>query len=228
MKIVVIGVARSRTEVLVEKLRILNPELSCHYEYYSYRIKKTQSENKLLTLTNELFSGDNYIVKILASNILESNGKIQDLHLEKYDAIYLIERPDFFNQCCSLQVCKNVQLWHQRKNHVYWRAIRGRQFHLEDIVVQTQIKNVNQYIKIKQYLHANKIPYTLQDYNDPFDIVPKTVLSDPKLSYENMITNYHMQPVIDNLFNKHFNYQSCFSNLDSFLIEYSNVQHEFT
>lgn len=232
MKIVVLGVARSRTEVLIEKLRILHPELKCHYEFYSYALKKMSGEkmsgdSKISFLTKQLFETDNFIVKIIASNLIVGTGNIEELNLHLYDKIYLIERPDFFNQCCSLQVCKNTQLWHQRKNYLHWRGVRSRQFLLEEIVVLTQARSIDQYIKIKQFLLQNNIPFVLQDYHDKFDIVPKTLLSDPKLPYDKMILNYHMQPVVDALFSTCFNYSTCQSDLDLFLSGFSSLKHEF-
>lgn len=210
MKIAVIGVARSRTTVLVEKLKILNPNLTCLYEYYTYNITKSS----FCDCTNFLIQNNNFIVKILGQNLFPDHS-IDALRLETYDRISLIERPDFFNQACSLEFSRKTNYWHSRNFSNTHKILQKRKFTLTKDTVHYLANSVSKYLEIKKFLKQKNIKYVQENYND-FDIVPKNIIEELNLNYSFMFTNYYLQNDVEKLFNLCFNYETCENNFPLF------------
>ena len=204
MKIVVIGVARSRTTVLIEKLRIAYPHLNCLYEYYTHGLK---TNNSIINLSQSLVTKNNFIVKILSHNGLSSTNP-QDFCLEQYDQLFLIERPDFFNQCCSLEFSGATNIWHRRRLSDSHEKILLQKFLLKKDIILFQAQSVAKYLEIKKYIIDNKLNYFLHDYND-FESVPKTIIAENNLNYSKIFKNYHLKNDVENLFFKYFSYSTC-------------------
>ena len=215
MKIAIIGVARSKTTALTAKLGLEHPDHVCLYEYYTRNLVAGVPFNDI---SNELKNTENYIVKILSHNMFDREDQINGLNLEMYDKIFLIERPDFFNQCCSLQISSETKVWHQAGNKEdRYGEIRKKKFFLDKETILYQARGVQVYMMMKKYLIENQIPFTLHEYVD--NIVPATVIADPHLDYPKLIINYALQDAVDQNFNINFNYETLLCNYTNFARE---------
>ncbi len=212
MKIAILGTSRGRTTVLYYKILNQYPSLTSMYEFFNINLK-----NKSFIETSNILSPmDNYIIKILTHDLFHTDSTIEQLNLENYSLIYMIERPDFFHQCCSLEFSSYHNIWHQTiqgKNR--YDAINKISIKLQLDTILFQAKGVHKQIEIKKYLIENKIKFEINDYNDPIFNKSKQVI-DPKLNYENFITNYDCKELVESLFKKHFNYDTLKNDLDSF------------
>lgn len=209
MKIAIIGVARSRTTVLTEKIKILYPNLECLYEFYTHN-----ETSQISDLTNELLLKNNFIVKIVSHNAFSSNN-LNDFELGQYDKIFCIERYDFFNQCCSLAFAGSTNQWHARNSSTAHKSHALKKFTLNKDIILYQAKGVGKYLEIKNYLLANHIPFVLEkDIN--FEIVPKNIISKNNLDYSKIFNNYNLQMHVDDAFNKCFNYTTGQHNFELF------------
>jgi len=217
MRIAIIGTARSRSTILFHIVSKQYPSLTCLFEFFTQHLKNNVP---FLDIANALLAKDNYIVKILCHNLFAPNATIECLHLEKYDYIHMIERPDFFHQCCSLQFSKDYNIWHNTiENKFVYSEIRKMPSTLKLDSILHQAGGVNMQIELKKYLIQHNINFVINDYNDPrFDSLPN-ILSDPKLDYESIITNYHYKDLIESLFKKHFDYNTLRNDLNSFTEE---------
>jgi hypothetical protein len=213
MKIAIIGVARSRTTVLTELIRTMHPDLIGFHEFYTYRLDRNfLFEN----ITPELMKNDDFIVKIMSHNIFNYENKIDLLQLEKYDQLYLIERPDFFHLCCSLQVAKDSNIWHKKYNSTIYDKIHDRKFLLNRDTILAQARGVGTYIQIKKYLLDNNINFVLHPYDDTFDQVSKNTMQNPNLDYPNIIENYSLKDEIEQNFKDNFNYTTLYHDYENF------------
>lgn len=212
MKIAIIGVARSKTTVLMESLRKQHPHLTCWYEIYTYRLGKETIND----ISNDLHQKDDFIVKIMCHNIFNREDKINDFKLETYDEIYIIERPDFFNQCCSFEIAQSSNIWHQRGNIPLYEKVKNKTYKLQNDSILYQAKGVDTFIKLKKYLINNNISFINYNYYDSFDNVPKTLLQKSNLDYSNLIENYHLKDKIQSLFKSYFNYDTLQSDYENF------------
>jgi len=212
MKIAILGTSRGRTTVLYYKILNQYPSLTSMYEFFNTNLKI-----KSFTETSKMLSTmDNYIIKILTHDLFHNDSTIEQLNLENYSLIYMIERPDFFHQCCSLEFSGYHNIWHQTiqgKNR--YDAINKISIKLQLDTILFQAKGVHKQIEMKKYLIENKIKFEINDYNDPIFTKSKQVI-DPKLNYENVITNYDCKELVESLFKKHFNYDTLKNDLDSF------------
>jgi hypothetical protein len=239
MKIAVVSTGRSRGTLLAKYLHSVNPDLEfCGEVYNTPRINDIEltgingnfAEVNLTDLTNELLAKENYIVTIIALSLgYDENRDPSVFKLEEYDQIHLIERHDFFDQCCSWEVASREQLYHistelpdraggfdDVKKRKYKLTAPGI-IHAADIIVP--------YLIIKRYITDNNIPHTLHTYESAKQFDKKqTVLTDPKLSYNELITNYDLKEDINTIFNKHFSYNDMTSNLEAFETELGDVK----
>ena len=212
MKIAILGTSRGRTTVLYYKILNQYPALTSMYEFFNMNLK-TKS---FIEISKMLSTMDNYIIKILTHDLFHNDSKIEYLNLENYNLIYMIERPDFYHQCCSLEFSGNHNIWHQTsqgKNR--YDIINKIPIKLQLDTILFQAKGVHKQIEIKKYLIKNQIKFEINDYNDPTFNKTNQVI-DPKLNYENIITNYNSKDLVESLFNKHFNYNTLKNDLDSF------------
>ena len=202
MKILVIGSARTRSTVLVEMVREQNPKLKCLYEFYTYHPQNTIEDN-----TKIIHSNDQFILKILGHNII-SDEDISKLRLESFDKIYLINRKNYFHQCCSLQVSLSSKIWHNRNNNAFAK-IKDLQYELNMTTVESIIKDVSNFCKMQTYLQQNNIPYQYYWYENLFDSfnVPQKRIQAGNLEYNKIISNYEeYKHICDTMFNEKFIY----------------------
>ena len=202
MKILVIGSARTRSTVLVEMIREQNPKLKCLYEFYTYHPQNTIEDN-----TKIIHNNDQFILKILGHNI-RSDEDISKLRLESFDKIHLINRKNYFHQCCSLQVSSSSKIWHNRSNNAF-AQIKDLQYELNMTTVESIIKDVSNFCKIQDYLQTNNIPYEYYWYENLFDLfnVPQKRIQAGNLEYNKIISNYEeYKHICDTMFNERFIY----------------------
>ena len=202
MKILVIGSARTRSTVLVEMIREQYPKLKCLYEFYTYN-----SENTIENNTNLIHINDQFILKILGHNI-RSEEDISKLRLDRFNKIYLINRKNYFHQCCSLEVSLSSGLWHNRNNNAFDK-IKDVQYNLKISTVESIIRDVTNFCKIQNYLQTNNISYQYYWYENLFDSIniPQNRVQASNIEYKNIISNYEeYKHICDELFNDKFIY----------------------
>jgi hypothetical protein len=133
MKIAVVSTGRNRCTLLAKYLHATNPELEFCGEFYNaWRDKDGNVEDpgsrilnpdiggdpnqqiqSIDNLTDELFAKENYIVKIMAISLKGFKDLDPAVYrLEEYDQIHLIERHDFFEQCCSWEIALSTGMFH--------------------------------------------------------------------------------------------------------------------
>lgn len=198
MKIAIIGSARSRSTALTEIVRESNTNLKCLYEFYTYGIHANKS---IASLTKEIMSRDNVIVKLLGHNF---KGEIDDFSLTSYDIIYLIERHNFLEQCCSLQICVDTQIWLARFSTSKYQEIKLKKFTLHKNTIVQMAKDIKNYLTFKKFVTANSIPHE-QRYYESITFNNK-LLIDPKLNYKALFIDYAEYESLNNIFSKYFDY----------------------
>lgn len=205
MKIVVVGAPRTRSTVLANYLHEKHANLKFYNEYYTYAI--ANDNRNLDTIADILAADSNHIVKIMSSNLLpEYTPSV--FRLKEYDEIHLVERYDFFDQCCSMQVCRDTGIWNDPQ------AITQKQFTLSKSTIAFQARINASYITIKKYLIDNNIPFHLY----PYHVLDQFSSKEHRgLDYKSMITNYRLKYRINALFNAYFSYHELISDIDSFI-----------
>lgn len=226
MRIAVVGSSRTRSTLLTYYLHGVYPNLKRHDELYTREFADGNSD--LIKITDKLMNSDNYIIKIMDYNLLPFH-EPNVFRFQEYDQIHLVERYDFFEQCCSLQISYDTNVWHIKSSDINPRLkqrmmITNRQYILDTRTVTELAKNITCYLKIKKNLLENNIPYTLHTYDQAAKYSNlQTTLVDNKLDYPSLITNYHLKDVINALFEQCFSYTHCTSNLGYFVDELSKI-----
>lgn len=215
MKIVIIGSARSKSTILAEQIKHVYPNLHCYYELYTYQLKKNYSIEEITSTINQ----DDYIVKIMGHNLRDN---IEHFDLERYDKIICVERQDFFDQCCSLQVCLNTGIWHQRGSTDCYTTVRTQEFELENGVILQQAHDISNYLTIKQYLINKNLPFITKSYHE-IDYGSINGLAESNLIYDKIILNYHWKDSINDCFVRNFSYAPIKNNLNDFRIGLDNL-----
>jgi hypothetical protein len=233
MKIAVISTGRSRCTLLAKYLHTLHADLEFSKEFYTedsfyeghlhYEGRRT-----LVELTDELFAKENFVVKIMAMNLYKEYDP-SVFKLEEYDQIHLIERSDFFQQCCSWMVARtntvyNLYTDNPRFDRKVFDSVRQHQCKLKLDNIKEYASYVDSYLKIKRYLVDNNVEYTLHTYESAKQFDKKqNMIEDSNLNYSEMITNYHLKENVNAIFNKHFSYDEMTSNLELFNSEIGDV-----
>lgn len=206
MKIIIVGVARSRSELLTEILASQHPDHECLYEHYTHRQKKSNYDARKITC--DLSDKNNFIMKILGHNLIDDPASFG---LMMYDQIHLIERYDFFDQCCSLHVSATTKTWHMRKHNQEffksrYKMINASLFRLKKEDILFVADSISRYLSVKKYLIDNKLSFTLHTYDDLASSMATVDVIDPMLDYKKLFINYHLKDEINRLFHKHFDY----------------------
>jgi hypothetical protein len=220
MKIAVIATLRTRSTLLVEILRAKYPHLQCFYEIYTYHLTDGIS---VPTTTEILSKADDFIVKIMANNLFDAN--TSDLKLQGYDDLYFIERHDFFEQCCSLEIASVTDKWVQWKDNTEPQIDKRLTFNLSKSSIVYNARCVNQYLKIKSDVFSSR--NKIFEYNDDAivsgKIDDKRIILPTNLNYSTMFKNYELKSTINSLFNNHFNYALMTSDFIGFVEALNNV-----
>ena len=227
MKIAVVSTGRSRCTLLAKYLHTLYADLEFCKEFYT-EASFNEGRRNLIELTDELFSKENYVVKIMAMN-LHSEYDPSVFRLEEYDQIHLIERSDFFQQCCSWMVARTNNLYHLRNDEPrsgkkVFDLLRQQKCKLKLDNIKEYADYVDIYLKIKRYLVDKNLKYTLHTYEDAKQFGKmQDMIEDSNLNYSEMITNYHLKENVNTVFNKHFSYTNITSDLAAFNSEIGEI-----
>jgi hypothetical protein len=243
MKIAVVSTGRSRCTLLAKYLHTLHNDLEFCGEFYNADRddgnlvergvrdadeQHPKSMRNLAELTDKLFAKENYVVKIMGLDAICQD--ISVFRLEEYDQLHFIERPDFFEQCCSWQVSRQEQLYHlriddPRGSEQAFDAIRRRRYRVTTEEISQGALFAYWYLRFKRYVTDNNLPYTLHSYESAkmFD-KKQSVLRDSNLDYSELIINYHVKEEVNALFNKYFSYDSIHADLTSFTEELNEIE----
>ena len=198
MKIALIGSARSRSTALTEIIKESNPNLKCLYEFYTYG---SHAKKSIAALTKEIMSRDNFIVKLLGHNF---KGEIDDFSLTSYDIIYLIERNNFLEQCCSLQICTDTKIWLARFSMSEYQEIKLKKFTLHKNTILQMARDIKNYLTFKKFVTSSIIPHEHRYYEST--VFNNKLLIDPNLNYKSLFLDYEEYDSLNDLFSKYFNY----------------------
>lgn len=228
MNILLLGTPRTKSSVYAETL---SRKYDAHYYHEPFAMALThyrQSDslskqdyaiNILNVFNNKVLpKKKNNVVKIFAGNLGGLYQYVEYLNFSNYQSIYLIERHDFFEQACSIQIAKNQNF----TNSNIQKTSEEKKYILERHTVQHLKFEVMNYLSIKRYLQDNKIPFITETY----ERLPKKIPSFQKplqIDYSNTILNYHHKTNINDIFNKAFDYQSCLYDENSFDEKLKNI-----
>lgn len=239
MKIAVISAARTRSSALTTYLSEKYPELEYLWEFYSHNItalKKTDRQQ----ITEDLFKQhDHYIVKILGQNfslnanlpdrfVGDENIRPEIIRLEEYDTLYLIERHDYFHQLCSYVVAYKSRIFNQLKSNPAdkFAEFRNQKFDITYHATKLITGDITGYLRIKQYLIDKNMPFKLYnaetDLTEEISTKARTKIIDR--DYSSLVNNYHqLKPKFDEAFAKHFNYETCQRDFESFMAAANDI-----
>lgn len=212
MKIVVIGGLRTRSSVLQETLAIkygyknlfecFNPEQSPEIAETSIPFNKT-----IKNIIDDLLQQDNFVTKIIPWQCKRINKELlENLQLNKFDQIHLIERHDFFESCASLQMVYSTNRWFKLSE----QTTTYQKVAISEIAVIDKIKDISNYLEIKKMLNDTNIVYTLHNYNSKLfntNKIGRFYKND--FNYDQIITNSDKRTAFNTLFKKHFDYITC-------------------
>ena len=226
MKVAVVSAARTRSTLLTEHLYTVYPALNRRFEYYTQNLKKENTS--LDSLVQDLLLDDNHIVKILGHN-LRKDCTPSIFRLDQYDEIHLIERHDFFEQCCSLQVCVSSGVWALRaKESDYlirkYDDIRKQKFSISLETVISLSKDIAKYLSIKQYLLDNNIAFIEHNYDNVTEYSNELWTKDHNLNYKTIISNYDLKEKITKIFLEHYSYDNLIYDANSFKIAIESIK----
>lgn len=220
MRIAIISTERTRSSLLGNYLKSQNNQLNYLGEVYTFAHK--QGNHDVAGITKSLQKQDNCIVKIMGHNLNTTDLSPGVFQLETYDKIYLTERYDFFEQCSSLQVSLDTNVWHNLgdyKSAWVYKKMSNQKF---TVTLDTMLKlanNLTHYLNIKKYLIENNIPYTVYSYDELKQYgIHQHKLAVNNLNYSDIITNYHLKEKINNLRANCFSFDSLESNIELFEI----------
>lgn len=231
MKIAVVSTGRSRCTLIARYLHTLHENLTYEAEFYTDYMRLGNLD--MASLTENLLSKENYVVKIMSGNLIEGFDP-SVFRLEEYDQIHLVERHDFFQQCCSWSVARTHNLYHLRNDEPKegmppsgkkeFDLLRNQQVKLRLEHIKDGAEYVDIYFKIKRYLIDNNLEYTLHTYESAKQFDKKqSILEDNKFNYNDMITNYHLKDQVNELFAECFSYENLTSDLESFNARISDM-----
>ena len=224
MKIAVVSTGRSRCTLVALYLHTLHSDLEFCREFYTEATWKGNYE--LVSLTDELMAKENFIVKIMGLNLFEDYEEYDPsvFRFEEYDEIHLVERYDFFEQCCSWYTARTSKMYHHRSDvdnseeqaqAFNFLRKQKKKIKLEDIKEYAEYVDI--YLKYKRYIIDNNLKFTLHTYEGAKEFDKKqSILEDTNLNYSDIITNYHLKDDINALFNECFSYEDPTSDLDTF------------
>lgn len=254
MRIAIIGCQRSRSTALHQYVMEQHPNLKDQWNFYSTlyvhkddelkrRVDKKYHEyleKKLLSFHNILFDEmNNYVMKLQGTNFDYKFDHAQYIGLEKFDKLYLIERKDFFDGACSLQIASEENVWfdvdapktsnlHNVGKYfrdVYEKKISKSTYTLSKQNIINHALDVRNYLKMKKYIIDNNLPHQSFEYNDEIFQSGRQIgyIRKVDLDYQNKITNYYLKDEINRIFNRYFDFDNCHCDLTNFKSEINNL-----
>jgi hypothetical protein len=227
MKIAVVSTGRSRCTLVAFYLHTVYSELEFCREFYTE--SSWEYKLDLVSLTDELMDKENFIVKIMSLNLYEGY-EPSVFKFEEYDELHLVERHDFFEQCCSWYTARMNKLYHLRNDsensgEKEFGYIRKQKNKIKLEYIKEYAEYVDRYIKLKRYIIDNNLKFTMHTYESAKEFDKKqSVIEDSNLNYSDLITNYQLKDDINALFNECFSYDNLTSDLDSFNTRVGNIK----
>jgi hypothetical protein len=228
MKIAVVSTGRSRCTLLGHYLHTLHSDLEFCNEFYTEA--SWQQKHNVIELTEELLAKENYIVKIMSLNLHSDKYGPDDFKFEEYNQLHLIERHDFFEQCCSWHVARTHHYYHQRTDmethsEKTFNILRTQEGKLQLDRIKDYAKYVETYLRFKKYIIDKNLDFNLYTYEDAKQFDKKqNIVQDSNLDYSSMIKNYNLKDTVNAIFNKHFSYENVTYDLEAFNQEISEVK----
>lgn len=242
MKIAVVSTGRNRCTLLAKYLLAMHEDLEFCGEFYNSGRdadgnptepdtpwhSNPRAEKTLVELTDELFAKENYVVKIIAFSL--TYDEYMDpavFRLEEYDQIHFIERPDFFEHCCSWEISVKEKAFHLTSNDESQKKfanIRKSRYKMSASRIEYAANYVDLYLKIKKYVVDRHLPYSVHTHESAKQFDKKQDdLIDANLNYSELITNYHLKEEVNRLFNQYFSYSDMTGDLPSFKAAISEI-----
>jgi hypothetical protein len=254
MRIAIIGCQRSRSTALHQFVMEQNPNLKDQWNFYSNlyvhqndelkrRVDKKYSEylqKKLLSFHDLLYTEmDNYIIKLQGTNFDYKFDHAAYIGIEKFDKLYLIERHDFFEGSCSLQIAREENVWFDVDapktsnlhavgkyfRDVYDKKISKSNYTIHPQTIINHALDIRNYLKMKKFIIENKLEHQLFEYNDNIFQSGRQIgyIRKVNLDYSSKITNYHIKSQVNEIFNRYYNFDTCNSDITNFKTEISNL-----
>ena len=246
MKIAVISTGRTRCTLLAKYLQTEHDDLEFCREFYNGSRDEdgnvmdpggagvpNQELESMDNLTEQLFAKENFIVKIISITLQKVPNLDPSVYkLEEYDQIHLVERHDFFEQCCSWEVSLSQGIFHlpsdimpgHTERMKRFEALKKRKFRMSAARIEDSADSVNCYLKIKKYITDNNLEYTLHTYESAKQFDKKqNELVDPGLNYRELISNYHLKEEVNAVFNKYISYDNMTCDIPSFNKELGDI-----
>lgn len=221
MKIAIIAAPRTKSTALLQQIVAENPEMICFDEAYS---KEFREEISIKDVTDRIYKQDNFVVKIMGENL---EGNISNFGLSNCNLIYFIERKNFFDQCCSLEVAWHYDIWNNfDKISKHYEDIQNQRFALSKYLILYQAHNIHNYMLFKKYAINNKVPF-VQKYYESETFNDDLMVKKSNLDYSQIFTNYDKKDVINKLFDRNASYENLYFNIHNFIKDLRSIKFDY-
>jgi len=181
-------------------------------------------EISIKNITDKIYKQDNFVVKIMGENL---EGDISDFGLCNCDLIYFIERKNFFDQCCSLEVAWRHDVWNNfdkiSKDYEY---VQNQRFSLSKYLILYQAHNIHNYMLFKKHAIDNKIPF-VQKYYESVTFNDDLTVKKSNLDYSRIFTNYDKKDLINKLFDSNASYENLYFNIQNFIKDLRSIKFDY-
>lgn len=274
MKIAIIATPRTRSSALLKQIVAENPEMIDLGEAYSsmenmptvsqefkrqFRRPWSVQDAKLLVIprrdlskqpsyapsikniTDNIYKQDNFVVKIMGENL---EGNIQDFNLCNCDLIYFIERKNFFDQCCSLEVAWRYDIWNdfdekKSKGPVLfpglstlenklptYEYVQNQRFSVSKCPILYQAYNIYNYMLFKKYVIDTKVAF-VQKYYESATFNTDLKVKKTNLDYSQIFTNYDKKDLINKVFDNNASYENLYFNIQTFIKDLQSIKFDY-
>lgn len=183
-----------------------------------------REEPSIKNITDKIYKQDNFVVKIMGENL---EGNISDFGLCNCDLIYFIERKDFFDQCCSLEVAWRHDVWNNfDKNSKDYEYVQNQRFALSKYLILYQAHNIHNYMLFKKYAIDNKVPF-VQKYYESATFNDDLMVKKTNLDYSRIFTNYDKKDLINKLFDSNASYENLYFNIQNFIKDLQSIKFDY-
>jgi len=181
-------------------------------------------EISIKNITDKIYKQDNFVVKIMGKNL---EGDISDFGLCNCDLIYFIERKNFFDQCCSLEVAWRHDVWNNfdkiSKDYEY---VQNQRFSLSKYLILYQAHSIHNYMLFKKHAIDNKIPF-VQKYYESVTFNDDLTVKKSNLDYSRIFTNYDKKDLINKLFDSNASYENLYFNIQNFIKDLRSIKFDY-
>lgn len=226
MKKIIVGTFRSGSTLLLDIESNKDTSLINLGEYYLKSVRKELGNIKQLTIT--LFNEySHFIHKMHGYSLYKGKGQIEDLQLNKYDEIVLLERDDFWTQCCSWQVAADTEVWVQRKSFKKnkYQNFREQTCAVSFPTIFRMAIDKLMYNQIKEYVFKNNLKHIVVDYIEVASSqqAANSNIIENNYNYETMITNYNYGRIITDVALDYIERNAVLTEKSNFKLEILNI-----